>query len=110
MLDHFALVKHLTAAVPNWDQERRVNDFAAELGWRPSNRLELPLSLEFANGHLVVEHGLEYTAVITFLLHPYRFNDLNPLQQKMLLSASYNNLIDWNITVDYEFVSFIYNR
>jgi hypothetical protein len=70
MLDHFALIQRLTAEVPNWDQERQVNDFAAELGWRPSDRLELPSSGEFATGHLIVEHGLEYTAVISFLLHP----------------------------------------
>jgi methylase of polypeptide subunit release factors len=43
-------------------------------------------------------------------LHPYRFSDLSPSQQKVLVSASYNNLIDWNISVDYEGVSFVYNR
>src|SRR5258706_9616999 len=110
MLDHFTLVQQLTAAVINGDQKRQVNDFAAELGWRPSDRLELPSSREFSNSHLIVEHGLEYTAVISFLLHPYRFIDLNPSQQKVLVNASYNNLIDWNISVDYEFVTFIYNR
>jgi hypothetical protein len=44
MLDHFSLVRRLTSEVRNWDQERQVNDFASELGWRPSDRLELPAS------------------------------------------------------------------
>jgi len=110
MLEHYALIQRLTAKTSNWDQERQVNDFAAELGWRPSDRLQLPASAEFSTGHLIVEHGLEYTAVISFLLHPYRFIDLNPTQQKVLVGASYNNLIDWNISVDYETVSFVYSR
>jgi hypothetical protein len=108
MIDHFGLVQQLTTEPPRLD--RRLNDFAFELGWKPSDRLELPATRDFATAHLVVEHGLDYTAVITFLQSPNRFVDLGPSQQRMLASASYNNLIDWHINIDYEYVTFLYNR
>lgn len=108
MIDHFALVQLLTTEPPPPD--RRLQDFAVELGWRPSDRLELPGASSFATGHLVVEHGLDYAAIISFLQRPNRFPDLDPSQQRMLANASYNNLIDWHIAVDYEDVTFLFNR
>src|SRR5258708_4273682 len=73
MIDHFGLVQLLTTEPVTPD--RRLNDFAVELGWRPSDSLELPTASSFATGHLVVEHGLDYAAVITFLQRPNRFID-----------------------------------
>jgi hypothetical protein len=108
MIDHFRLVQALTAGPPG--AELHLNDFAFELGWKPSDRLDLPATRDFATAHLVVEHGLDYTAVISFLLQPNRFVDLMPAQQRLLASASYNNLIDWHINIDYEDVTFLYNR
>jgi methylase of polypeptide subunit release factors len=104
------LVQRLTREGGSWDFDRQLNDFASELGWRPSDKLKLPFCREFSTGHLLVEHGLEYTAVISFLTSPYTFATLDVLQQKALVSASYNNLIDWSINVDFEGVSFVYNR
>lgn len=108
MIDHFGLVQELTTEPPRID--RRLNDFAFELGWKPSDRLELPATRDFATAHLVVEHGLDYTTVISFLQSPNRFIDLGPSQQRMLASASYNSLIDWHISIDYQSVTFLYNR
>jgi hypothetical protein len=48
--------------------------------------------------------------VISFLKNPIRFPELDSFQQKKLLNASYNNLIDWHIAVDYDGASFVYNR
>jgi len=108
MIDHYALVRHLTSEPPPGD--RQLNDFAFELGWKPSDRLDLPAAREFTTAHLVVEHGLDYTAVISFLLSPRRFLELTPSQKRCLASASYNNLIDWHINIDFEEVTFLYNR
>jgi methylase of polypeptide subunit release factors len=110
MLDHYILVQTLTGQLPSTDQPRRINDVASELGWRPSDRLDVPASREFTTAHLIVEHGLEHTAVISFLRHPNRFGELNSFQQKVLVGSSYNNLIDWHINVDFDGVTFVYNR
>jgi hypothetical protein len=110
-LDHYALIQQLTSEPPSHtEQRRRLNDFAAELGWRPSDQLTLPGAEDFTSGHLIVEHGLQNSAVISFLRRPVRYLDLNSYQQKILLTASYNNLIDWHIAVDYDGASFVYNR
>lgn len=111
MLDHYELIQQLTSvpfSAP--EQRRRLNDFAVELGWRPSDQLVLPGTEDFASAHLVVEHGLQNSAVISFLRRPIRYLDLDSFQQKTLLNASYNNLIDWHIAIDYDGASFVYNR
>lgn len=87
---------------------RGLEDFANSFGWVPSDRLEEPTLTSVANGHLIVEHGLETSAVITFLKRPFR--DLSSGEKKRLFSLSYNNLIDWHISIDSEYVSFFYNR
>jgi len=111
MVDHYELIQQLTSTpLSGTDQRRRLNDFAVELGWRPSDQLVLPGTEAFASGHLVVEHGLQNSAVISFLRNPISFPELDSFQQKKLLNASYNNLIDWHIAVDYDGASFVYNR
>jgi type I restriction-modification system DNA methylase subunit len=87
---------------------RALEDFAHSFGWVPSDTLENSNLQEVANGHLIVEHGLETSAVITFLKKPFR--DLSSSERKRLFSLSYNNLIDWHIQVDSNNVNFIYNR
>ena len=87
---------------------RSLEDFANSFGWVPSDRLEEPALSSVANGHLIVEHGLETSAVITFLKRPFHY--LSSGEKKRLFSLSYNNLIDWHISVDSEYVSFFYNR
>ncbi|MBC6992223.1 class I SAM-dependent DNA methyltransferase [Hymenobacter sp. BT491] len=87
---------------------RSLEDFAQSFGWVPSDILEEPSLSAVANGHLIVEHGLETSAVISFLRTPFR--DLTAQDKKKLISLSYNNLIDWHIQVDPSDISFIYNR
>jgi len=76
------------------DQERYLNDFAADLGWKPSYQFVLPRAESFASGHLVVEHGLQNSALISFLTRPYRFQDLGYSEVRSLVSGSYNSLVD----------------
>jgi len=92
------------------DHSRMLNDFAYELGWHPSDRLYDSTLVDFANAHLIVEHGLENTAVITFLRSPRRFSDLNSAEKNRLLTISYNNLVDWHIYIETEEVTFVFNR
>lgn len=110
MIDHFSLVRQLMEGLPTSDNSRQINDFIFGLGWRPSDRLDIPAARDFTTAHFIVDHGLQYTALISFLLSPNRFADLTPSQQRLLVSASYNNLVDWHVNIDFKTVSFVYNR
>jgi len=81
-------------------QSALLNDFAEQLGWKPSFHLfaVAPVS-SIAHAHLVIEHGLESAAVISFLDEANRFRDLTTRQQFDLLSISYNNIVDWHVSV-----------
>jgi len=85
----YDIVLQLTE-LPLTDIERRrmVQDFAHHFGWTPSDNLTTTVGGNFANSHLVVEHGLENTAVISFLKRP--FADLGYEDRKRLLNLSYN--------------------
>ena len=109
MPDPYDLIRELTASTsPANISSRLLRDFAVELGWRPSYQLDIPEIRELANAHLVVEHGLENSAVITFLRQPWV--DLTLPARKSILSISYNNLVDWHIQVQSNQVLFVFNR
>ena len=90
------------------ERRRVVQDFAHHFGWTPSDTLTAATTGQFANGHLVVEHGLENTAVISFLKRP--FADLGYEERKSLLNISYNNLVDWHVQIEREQVTYVFNR
>ncbi len=111
MLNQYDIIFDLTSRpLSNTDRSRLLNDFAFEFGWRPSDRLDEPVVDDFSNAHLVVEHGLENTAVITFFKNSRRYTDLNHTEQHRLLSISYNNLVDWHVQVEFDKVTFVFNR
>jgi methylase of polypeptide subunit release factors len=110
-LNQYDLVVQLTSQmVPEPDRRRILNDFASGLGWQPSDPLGGLTVDDLANAHLIVEHGLENTAVITFLRDPWRFRDLGRTNQRRLLTISYNNLVEWHIQVEPDEVTFVFNR
>lgn len=107
----YELVRDLTSeAYPGAIRPTALGDFAQMLGWQPSYRLEVPAVSNLANAHLVVEHGLENTAVITFLRSPRRFADLGLEDRTALLNVSYNNLVDWHIHIQADEATFVFNR
>ena len=90
---------------------RMLRDFAQEMGWRPSYYIiETPVLGDFSNAHLVVEHGLQPSAVITFLSDPHRLADIQLTDQYRLLGISYNNLVDWHLYVEPNEITFCFNR
>lgn len=109
MSNQYDLVQQLTSS-DDFDRSRWLNDFAFELGWHPSDRLDAALVNDIATSHLLVEHGMENTAVISFLRYPREFSDLDLREKNRLLSISYNNLVDWHIHVELNYVTFVYNR
>ncbi|MDD5010643.1 MAG: N-6 DNA methylase [Phycisphaerae bacterium] len=91
-------------------QRPLLRKFAQENGWIPSFDIDYPFSKTLANGHLVVEHGLDTTAVITFLKRDNQFSYLSPQQQLGLVSISYNNLVDWHLFPDLYGLTIVNNR
>lgn len=106
------LVRDLT------DQRIQGNDalgalrrFASEFGWRPSDQLDrYPGTERFCNGHLVVEHGFDRTAVISFLSTDTPYIDLTLSERRTLLELSYNNLVDWHLLPERSGMRVVYNR
>ncbi len=90
------------------DKPSLVDRFAYELGWDPSYYLRPSKELDFTSIHLVVEHGLQNSAIISFLKIPYY--DLSINQKKELLNISYNNMVDWHINIERNKIIYIYNR
>lgn len=92
--------------------QRRVvlKEFARLTGWRPSYELEYPELDPLANAHLVVEHGLDNAAVISFLKEGKGFSDLGSEDRLRLLGVSYNNLVDWHFFPRRDRLTFVYNR
>jgi len=105
----YDIVLQLTESPLSESERRRiVRDFAHHFGWTPSDDFPVGIDANFANGHLVVEHGLENTAVISFLKRP--FAGLGYEERKRLLNISYNNLVDWHIQIEREQVTYVFNR
>lgn len=110
-MDGYDIVVQLTSRhVSDGDRDRGLGDFARELGWEPSDRFGGLVAGDFANAHLVVEHGLQNTAVISFLRQPRGYLDLSRSETRRLLTISYNNLVDWHIQVERNRVTFVFNR
>lgn len=106
-----ALIKLTDIQGSHVDRRLQLRSFAKENGWHPSDEiLDYRNTAEFSTGHLVVEHGLNNTAVITFLRHSRPFTALSYSDQHTILSLSYNNLVDWHFFPDRFGVLRVFNR
>lgn len=88
---------------------RELENFANYLGWYPSDIIE-DKNDSITTGHLFVEHGLENSAVISFIGSDYAYNNLTISNKTSLLGISYNNLVDLHISVDRLNVAGLHNR
>ena len=111
MANQFDVVAQLTSGyLPESDRVVRLQEFSRELGWRPTDRLDTPAVRQIAGTQLLVEHGLENSAVVSFLLSPKQYSTLTSEERQSLLSTSYNNLVDWHVAIDGAGISFVYVR
>ncbi|MFT4072815.1 MAG: N-6 DNA methylase [Dysgonamonadaceae bacterium] len=97
-----------------WDSTSHFFDIAENvahtLGWFPSDIIENKKKDSIATGHLFVEHGLENPAVISFIDNRY-FDKIGELKnQTDILGLSYNNLIDFHITISNQSITAFHNR
>jgi hypothetical protein len=86
-----------------------IRSFAEELGWTPSYELPHSVVAE-AIDHIVVEHGLENAAVLSFLQPPRQPADLGDDTLRSMLILSYNNLVEWHAFVSDTQVRYVSNR
>lgn len=111
MTEGAEIIQRLTGErLPFRDCLRELKSFSLASDWRPSDALEETESASAANGHLIVEHGLDPTAVISFLGAGRRFGALEHEQRFRLLSISYNNLVEWHVFHDREGMTVVFNR
>jgi hypothetical protein len=87
-----------------------IHEFQRATGWRPSYEIDYPETKKIACGHLLVEHGLRPVVAITFLRQSYSFDRLDWDKRGLLLSISYNNLVDWHYFPDHDGFWVAYNR
>ena len=83
-------------------------EFSHEFGWRPHDFIESTNPLTTAN--LIVEHGLDSAAVLSFIPSHRSLRDLQFDERRNLLGLSYNSLVDWHVWVDRDSVEYVYNR
>ena len=105
----FELISRLTRPEAASEAPQLLSEFAYEFGWRLSETLDGMAAKVVGTNHLVVEHGLENSAVLTFIPAD-RAVDLDPDEQRALLALSYNNLIDWHIWIQPSQVRYVCNR
>lgn len=109
---HASVVASLTdPSLSAAEAHRLLSLFARTNGWKPSDIL-MPSAdtQELVSGHVVVEHGLTYSATITFLRSNRPFADLTDRTRLRLASLSYNNLVDWHLFPRPDGVAYLYNR
>lgn len=98
MNSYSTLVNELTKP---WQGQKEIYNklerFAHNLGWYPSDIIIEKSNTSYVCGHLFVEHGLENSAVISFLNNTHSFELLSQNHKNDLLKTSYNNLVDLHI-------------
>ena len=103
------LVRALTDPTLSIQHKRSIAaDFSREFGWRPNDVFDVPAALPTVN--LIVEHGLENAAMLSFLPNHHNLGDMRPEERRDILGLSYNSLVDWQILIDRERVECFYNR
>lgn len=97
------------AQIPDDARRFAIRDFAERLNWTPSYELNAPIESAGVFNHVIVEHGLANSAVISFLRGSARASDLSPNQLRSLLAISYNNMIEWHYFVSQHDARRVYN-
>jgi len=112
MPDSYEIVVRLTKPdLPASQRREALKKFADENRWVPSDEIEdYPGTEGFTNGHLVVEHGLSNTAVISFLKSNHPYGTLTEEEKLKILAISYNNLVEWHLFPDLNGLTRVFNR
>ena len=103
------LVHSLTdLSTPANERRELATTFSRAFGWRPNDFVDAESELTTAS--LVVEHGLDSAAVLSFLPGEGALRRLRGDERRRLLGISYNSLVDWHVWIDRDSVECFYNR
>ena len=67
------------------DKRRNAASFSRQFGWRPNDVVDVPAALPTVN--LVVEHGLENAAMLSFLPADHKLSDMRSEQRRHILGT-----------------------
>ena len=84
-----------------------VRGFASEMRWVPSYEFNGSFQVEGVVENLIVEHGLENSAVLSFITSPFSGSNFDKSTINKLLHLSFNNLVDWHILLSANEILFI---
>ena len=109
MSSAFEMVRSLTDRNTSPTAKRELaTQFSRAFGWRPNDFIDAESS--FTTASLVVEHGLDNAAVLSFMPAGIRLPDLQVDERRSILGLSYNSLVDWHVWIDRESIGYVYNR
>ena len=94
--------------IPTGRRRDLTRDFSIEFGWRPNDFIETRSALSTAS--IVVEHGLDNAAVLSFLPAERRLRDIQIDERRSIVGIAYNSLVDWHVWIDRESIEYVYNR
>ena len=94
--------------IPTGQRRDLTRDFSIEFGWRPNDFIETRSALSTAS--IVVEHGLDNAAVLSFLPAERRLQDIQIDERRSIVGIAYNSLVDWHVWIDRESIEYVYNR
>ena len=95
-------------STPIGERRELATKFSRTFGWRPNDFIEAETELTTAS--LVVEHGLDSAAVLSFLPRERKLGQLRVEERRRLLGVSYNSLVDWHVWIDRDSIECFYNR
>ena len=95
-------------SIPDAKRRDLTQEFSYEFGWRPNDFIETDSPLSTVS--IVVEHGLDNAAVLSFLPSHRRLRDIQIDERRSIVGVSYNTLVDWHVWIDRESVEYTYNR
>ena len=105
------LILELGRPAPMAEREKQLRRFARHFEWEPSDLIcEDPSTKLTATSHIVVEYGLQQSAVLTFLRDTRPFATLSVPDRQSILGISYNNAVDWHMLLDVSSAAFLNNR
>ena len=103
------LIHSLTdLSTPANEMRELATTFSRTFGWRPNDFIDAESELTTAS--LVVEHGLDSAAVLSFLPGEGALRRLRGEERRRLLGISYNSLVDWHVWIDRDSIECFYNR
>jgi len=108
MMDH-NILQFLSPWTDQDDVLENVKNFTRILGWYPNEAIVEKDRSTFVEGHVFVEHGLDNTAVISFLNKDKILSDLKKSEKRKILSISYNNLTNLHYIIDRDQLNCINN-